>query len=175
MSVLETQYISSVTKQFTQLKNFGERAIAQVPDEKIYWLYNSETNSIAIIVKHLAGNMLSRFTDFFTSDGEKKWRDRDGEFINEELSRGELMTLWEKGWDCVFNVLNNLSATDLSKTVVIRNEELTVMEAINRQLTHYAGHVGQIVFLAKMICDQDWKTLTVPRNASAQLNAKMGL
>ncbi len=173
--MLENNYISSVIKQFTQYKILGEKAIAQVPDGKISWQYNSETNSIAIIVKHLAGNMLSRFTDFFTSDGEKKWRNRDGEFESNNLSRDEMMSLWNSGWNCLFNVLNGLSAQDLSKKVLIRNEEHTVMEAINRQLTHYASHIGQIIFIAKMICDQDWKSLSIPRNASAAFNSKMGL
>ena len=173
--MFEENYISSVKNQFSQYKTLGEKAIAQVPDEKIYWQYNSETNSIAIIVKHLAGNMLSRFTDFLTSDGEKKWRNRDAEFENEELTRGQLMTLWEKGWNCLFNVLNALQAQDLSRKVLIRNEELTVMEAINRQLTHYADHIGQIIFLGKMICGNDWKSLSIPKGASGQINTKKGL
>jgi hypothetical protein len=173
--VIETDYISSVKNQFTQYKSLGEKAIAQIPDEKINWQYNPETNSIVIIVKHLSGNMLSRFTDFFTSDGEKKWRNRDGEFENETLSRGQLMALWNKGWNCLFTVLNGLSAEDLSKKVMIRNEEHTVMEAINRQLTHYASHIGQIIFIGKMVCDYEWKTLSVPRNASIAFNFKKGL
>src|ERR1700730_13639894 len=135
--VFEENYISSVKNQFIQYKTLAEKAIAQVPDEMIYWQYNAETNSIAIIVKHLAGNMLSRFTDFYTSDGEKKWRNRDGEFENEELTREKLMTIWNKGWNCLFDVLNKLSSEDLSRMVVIRDEEHTVMDAINRQLTHY--------------------------------------
>ena len=138
----------------------AEKAIDQVPDEKIDWQYNPETNSIAIIVKHLAGNMLSRFTDFYNSDGEKKWRDRDAEFENENLSRERLKALWDEGWDCLFQVLNGLSPADLSKVVIIRNEEHTVIEAINRQLTHYASHIGQIIFIAKMALDNEWKTLT---------------
>jgi Protein of unknown function (DUF1572) len=173
--VFEEYYISSVKNQFTQYKTLGEKAIAQVPDERIYWQYNSETNSIAIIVKHLAGNMLSRFTDFLTSDGEKKWRNRDAEFENEELTRDQLMALWEKGWNCLFNVLNALHAEDLSKKVLIRNDELTVMEAINRQLTHYADHIGQIIFLGKMICGNSWKSLSIPKAASGLVNAKKGL
>jgi hypothetical protein len=173
--VFEENYISSAKNQFTQYKTLGEKAIAQVPDDSIYWQYNSETNSIAIIVKHLAGNMLSRFTDFLTSDGEKKWRNRDAEFENEELTRGQLMALWEKGWDCLSNVLNALQAEDLSKKVLIRNDELTVMEAINRQLTHYAYHIGQIIFLGKMICGNSWKSLSIPKSASGLVNAKKGL
>jgi hypothetical protein len=172
---MENNYISSIKNQFRQYKTLGEKAIDQVPDEKIYWQYNEETNSIAIIVKHLAGNMLSRFTDFYNSDGEKKWRDRDGEFENEQLSRERLKALWDEGWDCLFQVLNSLSAADLLKVVVIRNEEHTVVEAINRQLTHYAYHIGQIIFIAKMALGSHWRTLSIPKNASRAINAKMGL
>jgi hypothetical protein len=173
--MMENNYIISVKNQFKQYKILAEKAIDQVPDEKIDWQYNPETNSIAIIVKHLAGNMLSRFTDFYNSDGEKKWRNRDAEFENEKLSRERLKALWDEGWHCLFQVLNGLSSADLSKIVIIRNEEHTVVEAINRQLTHYAAHIGQIIFIAKMILDNQWKTLTIPKNASREFNAKKGL
>jgi hypothetical protein len=173
--MIETQYIQSAKNQFLQYKSLAEKAIAQVPDDKINWQYNPETNSISIIVKHLSGNMLSRFTDFLTTDGEKKWRNRDGEFEIEGLTKDQLMEAWNKGWTCLFSALDGLSPEDLSKKVWIRNEEHTVMEAINRQLTHYASHVGQIIYIAKMICDQDWKTLTIARKASAAFNTKMGL
>ena len=173
--MIESNYINSVKNQFKQYKVLAEKAIDQVPDEKIDWQYNPETNSIAIIVKHLAGNMVSRFTDFYNSDGEKKWRDRDAEFENEKLSRERLKALWDEGWDCLFQVLNGLSAADLSKVVIIRNEEHTVVEAINRQLTHYAYHIGQIIFIAKMALDNQWKTLTIPKKASREFNAKKGL
>src|SRR5450631_1337702 len=168
-------YITSTKKQFTQYKTLGEKAIDQVPDEGLYWQYNRETNSIAIIVKHLTGNMLSRFTDFFISDGEKSWRDRDGEFENEILTRDQLMALWNQGWDCLFRVLNVLHEEDLSRTVKIRNEEHTVIDAMNRQLTHYAYHVGQIIYIGKIITDSNWKTLTIPRMGSREVNTKMGL
>jgi Protein of unknown function (DUF1572) len=173
--MIEVNYIYSAKNQFLQYKSLAEKAIAQVQDEKINWQYNPETNSISIIVKHLSGNMLSRFTDFLTSDGEKKWRNRDGEFEMEDLTREQLMDAWNKGWTCLFRALDGLSPEDLSKKVLIRNEEHTVMEAINRQLTHYAYHIGQIIYIAKMICEQDWKTLTIPRHASAAFNTKMGL
>jgi hypothetical protein len=173
--MFEQNYLMSAVKQFTQYKNLGEKAINQVPDEKIYWQYNPESNSMATIVKHLAGNMLSRFTDFLTSDGEKSWRDRDGEFENEVMTRDEIMGLWEKGWHCLFNALKNLSAGDLSRKILIRNEEHTVMEAINRQLTHYAYHVGQIVFIGKMVSDSNWKSLSIPKGASKEFNSKKGL
>ena len=173
--MMENNYISSVKYQFKQYKVLAEKAIDQIPDEKIDWQYNPETNSIAVIVKHLAGNMLSRFTDFYNSDGEKKWRDRDGEFENEKLSREKLKALWDEGWDCLFQVLNGLSAADLSKVVIIRNEEHTVVDAINRQLTHYACHIGQIIFIAKMALDNHWRTLSIPKKASREFNAKKGL
>jgi hypothetical protein len=173
--MIENNYIGSVKNQFKQCKMLAEKAIDQVPDEKLDWQYNPETNSIAVIVKHLAGNMRSRFTEFYTSDGEKKWRNRDSEFENEKLSRERIKALWDEGWDCLFQVLNELTPADLSKIIVIRNEEHTVVDAINRQLTHYASHIGQIIFIAKMVLDSQWKTLTIPRNKSREFNAKKGL
>jgi hypothetical protein len=173
--MLETEYLKSVKNQFTQYKKLGEKALSQVPDDKLNWQYNEETNSLIIIVKHLTGNMLSRFTDFLDSDGEKKWRDRDGEFEKEILTREMVDTRWREGWDCLFRALEALTADDLQRTVLIRNEELSVMEAINRQLTHYASHIGQIIFLSKMIADSDWKSLTIPRKGSREFNAKMGV
>jgi hypothetical protein len=119
--------------------------------------------------------MLSRFTDFLTSDGEKPWRDRDGEFENDELTREKILARWNEGWDCLFQVLNSLNAEDLSKTVLIRNEKHSVVDALNRQLTHYASHVGQIIYICKMILDAQWKTLTIPRKGSREFNTKMGL
>jgi hypothetical protein len=172
---MENNYISSIKNQFKQYKVLAEKAIDQVPDEKIYWQYNTETNSIAIIVKHLSGSMLSRFTDFYNSDGEKKWRNRDAEFENEKLSREKIKALWDEGWDCLFQVLKGISPADLSKVVIVRNEEHTVLEAINRQLTHYASHIGQIIFIAKMVLDNQWRTLSIPKNASREFNAQKGL
>jgi hypothetical protein len=173
--MIDSNYLSSVKKQFIQYKTLGEKAIEQVPEDKINWQYNEETNSVAIIVRHMAGNMLSRFTDFFTSDGEKKSRNRDAEFENEVLSKKETQNRWNEGWACFFNILNNLSTEDLFRTVLIRNEEHTVMEALNRQLTHYASHVGQIIFLGKMICGSNWKSLSIPKGASGQFNTAKGL
>jgi hypothetical protein len=168
-------YLESVRKQFTQMKVMGEKAMDQVPANKLFWQYNAETNSIGIIVKHIAGNMMSRFTDFFTTDGEKPWRDRDAEFENEVLTQDNLLTLWNKGWDCLFGVLNGLKDEDLHKKVLIRNEQHTVVDALNRQLAHYASHIGQIIYIGKMIVGGDWKTLTIPRKGSKEFNAKMGL
>jgi len=173
--MFENDYIESVRKQFTQYKSLAERAMNQVADNKLSWQINPETNSITTIVKHMTGNMLSRFTDFFTSDGEKPWRDRDGEFENEEMSREQLTDFWNRGWNCLFQVLNSLTPEDIPRIVLIRNEKHTVMEAINRQLTHYAYHVGQIVFIGKIILDNQWKSLTIPRKGSKEFNTRMGL
>jgi len=173
--MFENDYIESVRKQFTQYKSLAERAMNQVADNKLSWQINPETNSITTIVKHMTGNMLSRFTDFFTSDGEKPWRDRDGEFENEEMTREQLTDFWNRGWNCLFQVLNSLTPEDIPRIVLIRNEKHSVMEAINRQLAHYAYHVGQIVFIGKIILDNHWKSLTIPRKGSKEFNTRMGL
>ena len=174
-SMIENNYIESAKQQFSQYKSLGEKAMDQVPDEKIDWQFNPESNSIATNVKHMTGNMLSRFTNFFTSDGEKPWRNRDGEFENEAFTRDKLIARWNEGWNCLFEVLDALSPEDLSRIVLIRNEKHTVLEAINRQLTHYAYHVGQIVYISKMVTDSKWVSLTIPRKGSREFNAKMGL
>lgn len=173
--MIENDYITSVKKQFSQYRILGEKAMEQVPEEMMDWQYNPESNSIATLVKHMAGNMLSRFTDFLTSDGEKEWRNRDAEFENEKRSRDQLITLWNEGWNCLFDTLNALTPEDLSKTIRIRNENHTVVEAINRQLTHYASHVGQILFISKMICGSRWKSPSISRGASREFNATKGL
>lgn len=146
--------------------------MAQIPEEKLFWQINEESNSIGSITKHLWGNMRSRFTDFLTSDGEKSWRNREAEFDNDRESREQLMNRWNEGWDCLFHALEPLQEEDLYTTVYIRNEKHTVMEAINRQLTHYAYHVGQIVFLGKIITGPDWKSLSIPRGLSDRFNAE---
>ena len=156
-------YLESVNKQFDLYRSLGEKAIAQVDDDKLFWQYNSESNSIAIIVHHLWGNMLSRWTNFLTEDGEKPSRERDAEFENVIKTREEVMEKWNAGWECFFKALNSLNAEDLDKTIYIRKEPLTVMDAINRQLAHYSSHVGQIIFLGKMILDDRWVSLSIPR------------
>jgi uncharacterized damage-inducible protein DinB len=140
----------------------AEKAMARIPDEKLDWQYNEECNSITVIVKHMVGNMLSRWTDIFTTDGEKDSRDRDAEFENQKLTRSELMEAWRKGWDRVYETLDSLRDEDLERVIYIRKEPHTVTEAINRQLTHYAGHIGQIIYIAKMV-SPDWHSLTIPR------------
>ena len=166
-------YLKSVKKLFLYYKKIGEEAMQQLSEEELFWQYNEESNSIAIIVRHIAGNMLSRFTDFLISDGEKPWRNRDEEFRNGFKSKEELFTKWEEGWSCLFNAVDTLTENDLSAVIFIRNEKHTVTEALNRQLAHYPYHVGQIIFIAKMAKNADWKTLSIARNKSADFNNKM--
>ncbi|QHS56413.1 DUF1572 domain-containing protein [Mucilaginibacter sp. 14171R-50] len=163
-------YLNSAIKQFEYYKQLGERTFAQVSDEQLFWQFNSESNSIATIVKHLAGNMRSRWTDMLTTDGEKPDRDREAEFDNHVASRTEMLALWENGWQVLLNTLHSLHEADLDKIIYIRNEAHTVMEAINRQLAHYPYHVGQIVYIGKMSA-ADWHSLTIPRGGSASFNA----
>lgn len=165
---MSSNYLESAKKQFTLYKSLGEKTIARVDEEKLSWHYNSESNSIAIIVQHLWGNMLSRWTDFLTTDGEKDWRHRDTEFEINLKRKEEILEKWNAGWLCLFNALNALSTDDLDKTIYIRKEPLTVLDAINRQLAHYSYHVGQIVFLGKMILDDRWISLSVPKAKSQE-------
>lgn len=167
---METSYINSVIKQFQYYRMLAEKAMEQLDDESLFWQYNDESNSIAIIVNHISGNMQSRFTDFLTSDGEKTWRNRDAEFGNKFHDRSSLLAHWEKGWECLFNTLSNLSIEDLESIVYIRNDGHTVVEAINRQLAHYPYHIGQIIYIAKMVTDEKWKSLSIPRNRSNDYN-----
>jgi hypothetical protein len=169
---MNTTYLESVKKQFEYYKMLGDKTIDQLPDDKLYWQYNDESNSIAIIVKHLSGNMLSRWTDFLTSDGEKEWRHRDEEFENDIKNKTELIKKWNDGWNCFFNTLSALQEADLSKITYIRNEGHTVLEAINRQLAHYPYHIGQMVFIGKMICNEKWVSLSIPKGNSNTYNAE---
>lgn len=168
-----TSYLEDSLALFRYYKNLTERAMAQVTDEQLLTVLDGEMNSIAIVVKHMAGNMHSRWTDFLTSDGEKPTRNRDAEFIDPPATREALLNMWEKGWQCVFTVLEPLSDQDLSRTVTIRGEAHSVMQAINRQIAHYAYHCGQIVLLAKHFNYHEWKSLTIPRGQSADLNRRM--
>ncbi len=164
-------YLQDSIAVFRYYKNLGERAMNQCNDSMLFQTLDVESNSIAIVVKHMAANMRSRWTDFLTSDGEKPDRNRDSEFEAPATSRAELMQQWNAGWNCVFAALEPLSDADLTKTVLIRTEEHSVMQAINRQIAHYSYHVGQIVFLAKHFGCDEWKSLTVPRKQSAAFNA----
>lgn len=168
---INNQYLESVKKQFLYYKTLGEKAMEQLEPEQLFVTVNEDTNSIATIVKHLSGNMLSRWTDFLTTDGEKEWRNRDAEFENDLKSKEEVLSLWDKGWECLFTALNGLQPEQLSQIIYIRNEGHSVIEAINRQLSHYPYHVGQIVFYAKQLKNSDWKSLSIPKNKSNSYNA----
>ena len=159
-------------KLFQYYKILGEKAIAQVPETALFWQANEDSNSIAMIVKHISGNMISRWTDFLTTDGEKSERDRDAEFENDVTTRTEVLELWERGWACLFFALENLKSTDLEKIIYIRNQVHTVLEAVNRQLAHYPHHVGQIVFIAKMKTEHAWQTLSIAKNKSQDFNSE---
>lgn len=163
-------YLSSVKKQFAYYKLVGEKAIDQLEPEQLFISTNDDTNTIATIVKHIAGNMLSRWTDFLTTDGEKEWRQRDQEFENDLKTKEAVMAIWNKGWDCLFTTLNLLQPEQLANIIYIRNEGHTAIEAVNRQLAHYPYHVGQIVFYAKLLKSSDWNSLTIPRNNSNNYN-----
>jgi hypothetical protein len=171
MSNLGAHYLANAIAEFRLLKKQAERTMAQLTDEEFFVALDPESNSIAVLVKHLAGNMRSRWTDFLTSDGEKPDRFRDQEFeFDGDTKREEVMSWWEQGWQILFNALEPLEPNDAMRTVIIRQEPHTVVQAINRQLTHYATHIGQIVFLAKHLKSSEWKTLSVPRGQSEQFN-----
>jgi hypothetical protein len=163
-------YLQSAIRLFKYTKTLGEKAVSQVSGNDIHWRPDEESNSIAIIFKHMSGNMLSRWTDFLTTDGEKEWRDRDTEFVDNIKDMDSLLSIWEKGWNSLFSALEGLTYEDLGKIVYIRNEGHTVLEAIDRQLAHYAYHVGQVVYIAKSIRAESWKTLSVPKGKSRQFN-----
>jgi hypothetical protein len=168
-----TSYLKDCVALFHYYKNLGERAMAQVADEQLFTALDAEANSIALVVKHMTGNMRSRWTDFLSSDGEKPGRNRDAEFIDPPATREALLKEWEDGWGLLFATLESLTEDDLSRTVTIRGEAHSVMQAINRQLAHYPYHVGQIVFLAKHFACDCWQSLSVPRNKSAEFNVKV--
>ena len=165
MESLGSHYIDSAIFEFGRQKRLGERALAQVlREEELEKMLDSESNSIGMIVRHLSGNMRSRWTDFLTTDGEKPNRNRNAEFYTDiKMMREQLLGIWESGWQCLFNALNSLKEDDLLAEVSIRGERMTVMQAINRQLSHYGYHVGQIVFLAKHFANVEWKSLSIPR------------
>jgi len=165
--------ISTFTKQFHYYKSLGDKSFEQVSDEQLFQQFNEDSNSIAIIVKHISGNMKSRFTDFLTSDGEKDWRHRDQEFEMDFNKRDELIELWESGWSILFSCLEELTDDDFENIVYIRNEGHTVFEALMRQFAHYSYHIGQIVSLAKILTDGKWKSLSVPKGESKNFNQKM--
>ena len=166
-----TDYIADSVSLFHYYKKLAERAIEQISDEEFFRQIDAESNSVAVIVKHMAGNMRSRWVDFLNSDGEKPDRNRDSEFIQHDASRAEYMRRWEEGWKIVFDALEPLTNADLGTKVFIRGEAHSVMQAVNRQVAHYAHHIGQIVFLCKHLRGTQWKNLSVPRGQSQQFTS----
>lgn len=170
---LAVHYLNDIRRQLRGYKRLGEGAIAQLPDKELFVTLDPESNSVAILVRHLAGNMRSRFTDFLTTDGEKPDRNRDQEFeLSAGTTRADLTRWWEEGWSCVFSAIETLKPADLARTVTIRAEPHTVMQALNRALAHYASHTAQIIFLAKHLRSDQWQTLSVPRGKSEEFNAR---
>ena len=169
---LATHYLEDSIASLRAYKKLADKALDQLNEDEFFITVDKEANSIAVIMKHMAGNMFSRWTDFLTTDGEKPDRNRDLEFVIEpKTSKDDVLAYWEQGWQRVFDALESLSAEDLGKKVLIRDEEHSVVQAINRQLMHYANHIGQIVFLAKHFRSSEWKSLSIPRNRSAEFNA----
>ena len=165
-------YLDGALHTFRDYKKLAERAFAQISDEDFFRTLDEESNSIAINMKHIAGNMISRWTDFLTTDGEKPERNRDLEFVMlPETSKDDMLAYWERGWQCVFDAVEPLKPEDLMRTIRVRGQDHTVVQAINRQLAHYAYHVGQIVFLAKHFKSSEWQSLSVPKNKSAEFDA----
>lgn len=165
-------FLVSVKKQMLYYKTVSEKAMAQLEEEQLFVSVNENTNSIATIVKHMAGNMLSRWTDFLNTDGEKDWRNRDSEFENTVNSKEEILKIWNEGWNCFFKAIEELKPEQLSQIIYIRNEGQTALDAINRQLAHYPYHIGQIVFYAKMLKKDEWTSLTIPKNKSNNYNTE---
>lgn len=166
----ELNYLDSARKLFGYYRELGDKALAQIDDEHIHWQPSPESNSVAIIVKHLNGNMRSRFTDFLTADGEKPWRDREAEFENDYANKEELLAAWNEGWECFFNAVNPLKDRDLDKIIYIRNEGHTVLEALSRQLAHYPYHIGQLVYLCRLLAGEKWQSLSIPKGGSRAFN-----
>jgi hypothetical protein len=169
----EEGFLKEAIKRFQSYKELGGKTFEQLDDKDFFYQPSSESNSIAIIIQHLYGNMLSRFTNFLTEDGEKPWRNRDAEFESVNLSKEDLLSFWNEGWNCVFSTLHDLHPEDLTKTVYIRTEPMSTYDAILRQLAHYSYHVGQIVYAGKMIKDKAWKTLSIAKRQSNQFNQQM--
>lgn len=167
---LGKEYLSTVIKRFKYYKDLGEKTFEQLDEKDFHYLSTSESNSIAIIIQHLTGNMLSRFTNFLTEDGEKEWRQRDDEFEIHNYTKQQVIDLWNKGWECFLNALESLTENDLQTIIYIRKEPLSVIDAIDRQLAHYPYHIGQIVFIGRMIKNKDWKSLSIPKGQSNQYN-----
>ncbi len=166
-------FLQSTIQQFEDYKSLADKTFAQLSIEDFFYAPNDASNSLATIITHMHGNMLSRWTNFLTEDGEKEWRNRDGEFERQNLPTVELLQLWDEGWNCLFEALKKLQPEDLNKIIYIRNKPLVVTEAIQRQLTHYASHVGQIIYIGKILKGNNWSSLSIAKGASADFNTKM--
>jgi len=171
--MIEKLFLDSVKKRFKEYKGLGEKTFDQLNDDEMNFQPNEESNSIAIIIQHLNGNMTSRWSHFLSEDGEKEWRNRDDEFETHQFTKKQLMEKWNEGWKVCLESLESLTENDLSKIITIRSQPLNVVDAINRQLAHYGYHVGQIVYLGRWIRQADWKSLTIPKNKSNEYNQQM--
>ena len=170
---LGKSFLQSAIKRLSYYKELGDKTFEQLIDDDFHFQPNQESNSIALIIQHMAGNMLSRWTDFLTSDGEKEWRNRDVEFEEQNLTKQQLVHFWQKGWDCCLIALHALTEDDLMKTIFIRSEGLLAVDAINRQLAHYPYHVGQIIYVAKLIKNKHWQNLSIAKGHSQKFNQQM--
>jgi hypothetical protein len=166
-------YLKIVVNRFQSVKSLGDKTIQQLSDDELNWAYNDESNNVAVIIRHLSGNMVSRWTDFLTTDGEKSFRNRDEEFSTAIASREELLKIWDKGWQVLFAALDSLNEQDLLRKVYIRGESHLVIDAIERQMAHYAYHVGQIVYIGKLLKDEKWESLSIPRGKSEEYLQEM--
>ncbi|WP_428740216.1 DUF1572 family protein [Tenacibaculum sp.] len=162
------EYIDNITTQFKSYKEVADKTIAQLEEKDLHWKYNEESNSIASIIIHMSENMLSRWTDFFTSDGEKDWRDRDAEFEPQDLTKEELIGHWEKGWNCLFSALYSLNEENFNQPIVIRNKQVKLIESITRQIAHFPYHIGQIAYVGKMILNDKWQTASIAKGKSKE-------
>ncbi len=170
---LGDEFLKSVIRRLKYYKELGDKTFDQLTNEDFHFQPNKENNSIAVNIQHMAGNMLSRWTDFLTSDGEKEWRNRDTEFEEQDMTKQQLLDFWEKGWTCCIGSLQSLTGDDLLKTIHIRDEGLLVVDAINRQLAHYPYHIGQIIYIARIIKNESWKSLSIPKGGSVQFNQQL--
>jgi hypothetical protein len=171
MSTIGNEFLTTAIRRLKYYKDLGDKTFEQLNDRDFHYKPNNESNSIAIIIQHMAGNMLSRWTNFLTEDGEKEWRQRNDEFEIHDYSKQQLLAIWEKGWACFLSAIEPLTKKELKQTIHIRKEPLTVIDAINRQLAHYPYHIGQIIFIAKIIKNQNWKNLSIPKGNSQQYNS----
>ena len=167
---MDKKSLEGINKQFKYYKQLGDRTFEQVSDEDLFWKPNQESNSIAIIVNHLSGNMKSRWTKFLTTNGEKSWRNRDLEFENKFSTRDQMLEAWEDGWNCLFNALNSINESNVDSKITIRNQVHSISEAIHRQMMHYSYHIGQIVYIGRMRSSKDWSSLSIPKGESENYN-----